>query len=160
MSIIEAMSAGVVPIAFRSGGPREIIMPDVNGYLWQDRQQLKSLSLRLIEDADLLQRLSATAVSSSRAFEVNNYLDRMDRIIENLTASPARKQTNEGRGKKIALLTAFDHNFREIAERTVPTMRRYAETFDLEFISMPPPTQDRPASWGKIQRIREVLQSV
>jgi hypothetical protein len=82
----------------------------------------------------------------------------MDRMIENLTASPARKQTNEGRGKKIALLTVFDDNFREIAERTVPTMRRYAEAFDLEFFCMPPPVQDQPASWGKLPRIREVLQ--
>jgi hypothetical protein len=59
---------------------------------------------------------------------------------------------------KIALLTVFDENYREIADRTLPSMRRYADTFGLELLSMSP-EQDRPPSWGKITRIREVLQS-
>lgn len=60
---------------------------------------------------------------------------------------------------KIALLTVFDENYREIADRTLPSMRRYADTFGLELLIMRPETQDRPATWGKITRIREVLQS-
>ena len=34
MSIVEAMSAGAVPIAFDAGGPRETVDPGANGYLW------------------------------------------------------------------------------------------------------------------------------
>ena len=60
---------------------------------------------------------------------------------------------------KIALLTVFDENYREIADRTLPSMRRYADTFGLELLIMQPGTQDRPATWAKIKRIREVLQS-
>jgi galactosyl transferase GMA12/MNN10 family len=60
---------------------------------------------------------------------------------------------------KIALLTAFDESFREIADRTVPTMRRYADAFDLEFLSTSPESHGRPAPWSKITCIREVLRS-
>jgi hypothetical protein len=60
---------------------------------------------------------------------------------------------------KIALLTVFDENFREIADRTLPTMRCYANAFGLEFLSLRPDVSDRPTAWSKITRIREVLQS-
>jgi len=60
---------------------------------------------------------------------------------------------------KIALLTISDESFREIADRTLPSMRRYADTFGLEFLNIPPGLSDRPPAWGKIHRIREVLRS-
>lgn len=60
---------------------------------------------------------------------------------------------------KIALLTISDENFRDVADRTLPSMRRYADTFGLEFLNMPPGLSDRPPAWGKIHRIREVLRS-
>jgi nucleotide-diphospho-sugar transferase len=60
---------------------------------------------------------------------------------------------------KIALLTIVDENFRDIADRTFPSMRRYAEAFGLEFLNMPPGVPDRPPAWGKVHRIREILQS-
>jgi galactosyl transferase GMA12/MNN10 family len=59
---------------------------------------------------------------------------------------------------KIALLTVFDEGFKEIAERTLPTMQRYADAHGLELIHMSPDSAGRPPAWGKITRIREVLQ--
>ena len=86
MSIVEAMSAGAVPIAFNSGGPREIIDPGVNGYLWNDLSELKALSLRLIENPYSIQSMSVEAVRCSKPFDVGEFLARMDRIIEGLVA--------------------------------------------------------------------------
>jgi hypothetical protein len=60
---------------------------------------------------------------------------------------------------KIALLTISDDNFREIANRTFPSMRRYADAFSLEFLNRPIAPSDRPTSWGKIVQVREVLRS-
>ena len=60
---------------------------------------------------------------------------------------------------KIALLTVCDENFSEISSRTLPSIRRYADRFGLEFLNMLPETKSRPAAWSKITRIREVLQS-
>jgi len=86
MSIIEAMSAGAVPIAFNSGGPREVIKPAINGYLWNDLEELKALSTQLIKDPQSLQSMAASAVLRSRTFNVSEFLARMDCIIERITA--------------------------------------------------------------------------
>jgi len=85
MSIIEAMSAGVVPIALNSGGPRETINHGINGYLWNELSELKSLTCRVIEDRQTLRGMSAAAVIASKSFTVDEFLIRMDRLIERLT---------------------------------------------------------------------------
>lgn len=85
MSIVEAMSAGSVPLAFDSGGPREIIRPGLTGHLWRDLDELKMLTLGLMSDADRLHAMSIAATADSERFDVRNYLARMDAIIADLT---------------------------------------------------------------------------
>jgi Nucleotide-diphospho-sugar transferase len=60
---------------------------------------------------------------------------------------------------KIALLTICDENYSEISSRTLPSMRRYADRFGLDLLSMLPDTKSCPAAWSKITCIRDVLQS-
>jgi glycosyltransferase involved in cell wall biosynthesis len=81
MSIVEAMSAGSVPLAFNSGGPREIIRAGVSGYLWNDLGELKMQTLDLIANPDRLRAMSIAAMADSKRFDVRNYLARMDSII-------------------------------------------------------------------------------
>ena len=90
MSIIEAMSAGAVPIAFNAGGPQETISAGVNGYLWNDLSELKALSIRLIEEPLSLQTISTAAAIYSRSFNVSEFLARMDRIIESFRPTNVR----------------------------------------------------------------------
>ncbi len=84
MSIVEAMSAGSVPLAFNSGGPREIIRPGVTGHLWRDLDELKTLTLGLMADPDRLHAMSIAARADSERFDVRKYLARMDSIIADL----------------------------------------------------------------------------
>jgi glycosyltransferase involved in cell wall biosynthesis len=84
ISIVEAMSAGVVPVVINKGGPREIIKPGINGYLWNSLSELKALSMDLIKEPRSLQKYSATAATDSRTFHVSEFLDRMDQIIERI----------------------------------------------------------------------------
>ena len=84
MSIVEAMSAGSVPLAFDSGGPREIIRPGVNGYLWKTLDELKMRTFDLIAGQDRLHAMSIAARADSERFDVRNYLARMDSIIADL----------------------------------------------------------------------------
>jgi hypothetical protein len=60
---------------------------------------------------------------------------------------------------KIALLTIADEGFGDVASRTYPSMRRYAEAFGLDFVSATPGVPDRPAAWGRINHIRDLLRS-
>ena len=87
MSIVEAMSAGVVPVAFDAGGPRETINPGIDGYLWNNLLDLRELSLGLIENPELLQSMSMAAIRHSKAFDVVQFLGRMDQLIEKLAAT-------------------------------------------------------------------------
>jgi len=87
MSIIEAMSAGVVPLAFNGGGPRETIAPSVNGFLWNNPEELQNYTRWLMHGDELHRRMGAGAVVASRRFTQGEFLSRMDALIERLTAS-------------------------------------------------------------------------
>jgi O-antigen biosynthesis protein len=88
MSIVEAMSAGAVPLVYNGGGPREIITSGVNGFLWNDPDELVAQTRRLIEDSALREALAARAVADSRRFGVQEFLGRVDAVIARLdTAS-------------------------------------------------------------------------
>ena len=50
ISIVEAMSAGCVAMAFNAGGPREIITDGVDGFLWSDMDSLVELTTRVLDD--------------------------------------------------------------------------------------------------------------
>ena len=94
MSIVEAMSAGAVPLAFNSGGPRETITPGVSGYLWNDQADLRQLTRRLLADRGMLAAMSQAAQIASAQFDGEAFLSRMDAIIARLAAGsrggPAR----------------------------------------------------------------------
>lgn len=90
MSIIEAMSAGAVPLAFNGGGPRETITSSASGYLWNNSDELLSYTRRLISEAELGRRMSANALEASRRFTLGEFLRRMDSIIARLT-TPRRE---------------------------------------------------------------------
>jgi glycosyltransferase involved in cell wall biosynthesis len=96
MSIVEAMSAGAVPLVYDGGGPREIITSGVNGFLWSDPDELVSQTRRLIEDSALRDTMAARALADSRRFGVKEFLDRMDTVIARLATAPRRTHPSEG----------------------------------------------------------------
>jgi glycosyltransferase involved in cell wall biosynthesis len=87
MTVVEAMSAGAIPIVFRGGGPTEIVRPGIDGFSWSDPQDLKRLTMDLIgggDPASLSRRrrqLSSRARQRSRQFTVASFLRAMDRIV-------------------------------------------------------------------------------
>lgn len=86
MSIVEAISAGVIPLAFNGGGPRETITSGVNGFLWNNPDELQAYTRRLIVDNELREQMTVAAQASSGRFTRSNFLRRMDAIIARLAA--------------------------------------------------------------------------
>lgn len=76
MSIVEAMSAGVVPVVFAEGGPAEIITPGEDGLVWRARDALVDDTLELIRRPDRLAAMSAAAMTRSRDFETRAFMRR------------------------------------------------------------------------------------
>ncbi len=87
MSIVEAMSAGAVPLAFNAGGPRETVRPGVNGYLWTSTDELIQHTRELGSNAALRDSMAAAAVEDSGQFGAGVFLARMDAIIARLTSA-------------------------------------------------------------------------
>lgn len=57
ITVVEAMSAGLVPIIYSAGGHKEIVKDGENGLLWNTTQGLLSKTKKLIEDKALYQKL-------------------------------------------------------------------------------------------------------
>lgn len=61
ITIVEAMAAGCVPIVHDSGGPREIVTPDV-GFRWEE-PALAAQQVRILAENDSLRRNLSSAAS-------------------------------------------------------------------------------------------------
>jgi len=82
----EAMSAGVIPLAYASGGQKEIVTDGVDGYLWEDVDGLASRTLALATDSRLRERLSQETIESSKRFGRNNFAASIDGLVESLVS--------------------------------------------------------------------------
>jgi len=60
--IVEAMSAGVIPIVFKGGGAKELVSEGVNGYVWSTESELERQTMLAIQEADRL-RIAAKAAA-------------------------------------------------------------------------------------------------
>jgi glycosyltransferase involved in cell wall biosynthesis len=73
ISVVEAMSAGCVPLVYSAGGHKEIVVNNVNGYLWDSLQDLQEKTMKVVEDRDLLKGLSLGAVLSSKKYSYERF---------------------------------------------------------------------------------------
>ena len=53
ISTVEAMSAGAVPVVYATGGQKEIVTDEIDGYWWTDIDRLVNQTRRLAQDAAL-----------------------------------------------------------------------------------------------------------
>ncbi len=81
LAAIEAMASGTPVVAVREGGPAETVVDGVTGFLCdRDPQQLGEAVLRLLDDAELRERMGRAA----REHTVQNWT--WDRSVEQLQA--------------------------------------------------------------------------
>jgi glycosyltransferase involved in cell wall biosynthesis len=84
MSIIEAMSAGAVPIVYNGGGPREFVHSGCNGFLWENTSELIQVTTHLVHSPCRRRLMSRRAVRRSKAFMAERFLERMETIVGRL----------------------------------------------------------------------------
>ena len=68
ITVVEAMSAGTVPIVTNAGGHRETVIASQNGFLWTTLDELIDCTIKLARDPKLLQSLSKSAKDRSKLF--------------------------------------------------------------------------------------------
>lgn len=81
ISIVEAMSAGCVPIVYKAGGPVEIISEGVSGYFFDESNDLFHKTKSLMGDARLWQKLSDAAIERSEYFSPEKFGSRLRELL-------------------------------------------------------------------------------
>ncbi len=81
ITTVEAMSAGCVPIVINKGGQVEIVENGESGLLWDDLDQLKNLTKKVIKDPALTKKLAENAQKRSQLFGKENFARQIKEIV-------------------------------------------------------------------------------
>ena len=68
ITVVEAMAGGAVPVVCDSGGHKEIVIDEENGFLWNITMNLIKKTRRLITNSRLLHKLALNAVNSAEKY--------------------------------------------------------------------------------------------
>jgi len=83
ISTVEAMGGGCVPIVIDAGGQREIVDDGMNGFIWNDIQTLKKLTLKLINDPGLLEKFENKSREKANEFAKRDFCKEIQNLITN-----------------------------------------------------------------------------
>jgi glycosyltransferase involved in cell wall biosynthesis len=78
----EAMSAGCIPVVINKGGQKEIIEDGVDGFFFNDLQELSDQTLKIIRDEVDSGRIRKNAVRNCQKFSNSNFEKELLSIIE------------------------------------------------------------------------------
>ena len=81
ISTVEAMGAGAVPVVINSGGQKEIVTDEKNGFLWDSLDELRKKTTDLINNELLLNKLSREAVESARKFSKEKFYREINSLV-------------------------------------------------------------------------------
>jgi glycosyltransferase involved in cell wall biosynthesis len=83
ITIVEAMSAQCVPLAFNAGGPREFITHGVDGFLYGSREELTEMTLEMFREEFATRRQTIGRAADQRAatFSPYKFIDKVNKII-------------------------------------------------------------------------------
>lgn len=88
IAIVEAMSAGVVPIALRQGGPPEIITDGQDGMLIDDAGDMARVSRDILASPGQLASMSAAARRRARRYAPDIFQARFQAAVAGVTGGP------------------------------------------------------------------------
>jgi glycosyltransferase involved in cell wall biosynthesis len=81
ISVVEAMSAGAVPVVYEHGGPAAIVGETGCGVLYATIEELASRTLELVADPVALARLSEAAMQRASEFAFDRFAERVEELV-------------------------------------------------------------------------------
>ena len=81
ITTVEAMRCGVVPVVINAGGQSEIVENNVSGFLWDNLDELKDKTYKLINDESLLSSISKEAEKESLRFGKEEFCKEINELI-------------------------------------------------------------------------------
>lgn len=84
IAIVEAMRAGLVPLCYYAGGPREIVQHGVSGYLYRDAKELEAYTLALVSRTSMREQMRAAAIQRAAHFTRARFDERFDEFLRSV----------------------------------------------------------------------------
>ncbi len=78
----EAMSAQCVPVVFNGGGQPEIVEHGINGFLWNNLDELKEYTKKLMINTETLQDFANKAQLKAKTFDRKSFESEIVKIVE------------------------------------------------------------------------------
>jgi glycosyltransferase involved in cell wall biosynthesis len=85
IAVVEAMSAGLVPVVFGAAGPAEIVRDDVDGRWFRDLPGLVAVTEQLLSNELERARLAAAATKRAADFALPAFRRRLDELLTGLS---------------------------------------------------------------------------
>lgn len=80
ITTVEAMAGGCVPVVVNLGGQKEIVQDGISGFLWDNEEEFKKKTIKVIEDNKLRDSMSKNAKERAKLFNK----ERFEKDIKNL----------------------------------------------------------------------------
>ncbi len=81
ISTVEAMAGGCVPVVINKGGQIEIVENGKNGFLWNSLEELGDYTTLLVNDQNLIAKLSQKALFDSQKFSKNRFEKEIIKLV-------------------------------------------------------------------------------
>jgi glycosyltransferase involved in cell wall biosynthesis len=86
IAVVEAMSAGVVPLVHAVAGPAEIVRDGVDGRWWRTREELSEITGELMVDGAARSELSRAAVARAASYSTAAFNTALDAVLASVTS--------------------------------------------------------------------------
>ncbi|MGE0881677.1 MAG: glycosyltransferase [Acidimicrobiia bacterium] len=93
ISVVEAMSAGAVPVVFGAAGPREIVRSGTDGFHFRTLDELAARTRQLIEEPATLARMATSCAERASYFGFERFEDRLNDLVDRILGGPAVRRS-------------------------------------------------------------------
>jgi glycosyltransferase involved in cell wall biosynthesis len=97
IAVVEAMSAGAVPIVFGAAGPRETVRDGIDGLHFHELDGLRRQTLRVIGDPELEMRLGASSLVRAERYRREHFVERIEGILDGVVNRRGRPEAGATR---------------------------------------------------------------
>ena len=84
ITTVEAMASGCVPVVINKGGQSEIITKE-SGFLWNTRSDLQKYTFHLVNNHQVLEKMSLAAVKRSQFFSKTKFKEKLSLLLDTET---------------------------------------------------------------------------
>ena len=81
ISVVEAMSAGAIPVVINAGGIPEIITHGDSGFLWTTKEELFTYTQQLSEEKEIEERVRKNGFKRSLDFSEDAFFEKVKKIV-------------------------------------------------------------------------------